>query len=115
VDEAGDDEQEGRQLWRLVLGGDRPWRDDRVLHRLLGVDLTVFDIGSIDGEFYVKFTLQNKDDDYKLMGFVCSLYMVLHNKNTRRNFLIEMTHICSKESLPYIGGDFNIMCSPEDK
>jgi hypothetical protein len=33
---------------------------------LLGVDLDVFDIGGIDeGEFYVKFTLCNKSDNFK--------------------------------------------------
>jgi exonuclease III len=81
---------------------------------LLGVDLTVFDIGSIDeGDFYVKFTLRNKDDDYKWALFV--VYGPAQQEN-KENFLIEMAHICSIESLPYIiGGDFNILRSPEDK
>jgi hypothetical protein len=81
---------------------------------LLGVDLTVFDIGSIDeGDFYVKFTLRNKDYDYKWALFV--VYGPAQQEN-KENFLIEMAHICSIESLPYIiGGDFNILRSPEDK
>jgi hypothetical protein len=33
---------------------------------LLGVDLRTFDIGAIDeGDFYIKFHLCNKVDDYK--------------------------------------------------
>lgn len=81
---------------------------------LLEVDLTVSDIGSIDeGDFYVKFTLWNKNDGYKWALFV--VYGPAQ-KEHKESFLTEMAHICNKESLPYIiGGDFNIMRHPENK
>ncbi|WVZ64948.1 hypothetical protein U9M48_014390 [Paspalum notatum var. saurae] len=58
----------------------------------LGVDLMVYDIGAIDkGDFYIKFTVRNKNDGFNAR--------FLH-----------------KEILPYLnGGEFNIMHSPEDK
>jgi exonuclease III len=81
---------------------------------LLGVDLSVFDIGAInEGNFYVKFTLR-----YKLFDFKFVLYSIygpaqIQNKGA---FLAELTNTCSKENLPFIiGGDFNIMRKPEDK
>lgn len=78
---------------------------------LLCVDLTVFDIGAIDElDFYVKFTLRNKQDDFKWSLF--AVYGPAQQQH-KENFLAEMAHICSKESLPYlIGGDFNITCHP---
>jgi exonuclease III len=81
---------------------------------LLGVDLSVFDIGAIDeGVFYVKFTLRYKSNDFKFV--LCSIYgpTQLQNKGA---FLVELANTCSKENLPYlIGGDFNIMRKLEDK
>ena len=48
------------------------------------------------------------------MGFVCSLWPC--TKRQKENFLIEMAHVCNKESPPYIiGGNFNIMRQPQDK
>jgi hypothetical protein len=76
-------------------------------HPLLGVDLSVFDIGAIDeGDFYVKFTLR-----YKTNGFKFVLYSVygpaqVQNKNV---FLSELANTCSKESLPYIIGGILIL------
>jgi hypothetical protein len=66
------------------------------------VDLNIFDIGAIDeGDFYVKFTLRCKVNDFKF-----SLYSVYgpaqaHNKSA---FLVELANTCSKETLPYIIG-----------
>lgn len=81
---------------------------------LLGVDLSIFYIGSISkGDFYVKFTLQNKDD-----GFKWVLYAVYEpaQEDHKQTFLTELASSCSHEQLPYvIGGDFNIMRRPEDK
>jgi hypothetical protein len=81
---------------------------------LLGVDLNVFDIGAIDeGDFYVKFTLQIKSNYFKFALY--SVYGPAQNQN-KNAFLAELANTCYKESLPYmIGGDFNIMRSPEDK
>ena len=81
---------------------------------LLGVDLTIFDIGAIDeGDFYVKFTLRYKLNDFKFVLY--SIYGPAQPQN-KSAFLSELANTCSKEHLPYlIGGDFNIMRNPEDK
>jgi exonuclease III len=81
---------------------------------LLCVNLTVYDTGAIgEGDFYVKFTLRNKND-----GFKWSLFAVYGpaQQQDKELFLTEMANVCSKETLPYIiGGDFNILRRPEDK
>ncbi|CAD6255780.1 unnamed protein product [Miscanthus lutarioriparius] len=81
---------------------------------LLGVDLNFFDIGAIDeGDFYVKFTLRCKSNDFKFVLYTVYGPAQIQNKNA---FLVELANTCSKESLPYIiGGDFNIMREREDK
>jgi hypothetical protein len=81
---------------------------------LLGVDLSVFDIGAIDeGDFYVKFTLRYKSTDFKFVLY--SIYGPAQSQN-KAAFLAELANTCSKENLPYlVGGDFNIMRKPEDK
>ena len=105
-------------LKNLCAGHDFIWHTmaphGRSRGMLLGVDLSVFDIGAIDeGDFYIKFTLRYKANDFKF-----NLYSVygpaqIQNKSA---FLVELANTCSKEPLPYIiGGDFNIMRSPEDK
>jgi hypothetical protein len=74
---------------------------------LLGVDLSIFDIGAIDeGDFYVKFTLR-----YKTNGFKFVLYSIygptqVQNKSV---FLSELANTCSKESLPYVLGGILIL------
>jgi exonuclease III len=81
---------------------------------LLGVDLNIFYIGAIDeGDFYVKFTLRYKSNDFKFVLY--SIYGPAQSQN-KCAFLSELANTCSKEHLPYIlGGDFNIMRNPEDK
>jgi exonuclease III len=81
---------------------------------LLGVDLNVFDIGSIvEGDFYVKFTLRCKTNGFKFVLYSVYGPAQIQNKSA---FLSELANTCSKETLLYmIGGDFNIMRAPEDK
>jgi hypothetical protein len=81
---------------------------------LLGVDLSVFDIGAIDeGDFYVKFTLRYKSTDFKFVLY--SIYGSAQSQN-KAAFLAELANTCSKENLPFlVGGDFNIMRKLEDK
>jgi exonuclease III len=81
---------------------------------LLGVDLSVFDIGAIDeGDFYVKFTLRYKSTDFKFVLYSIYGPAQLQNKGA---FLAELANTCSRETLPFIiDGDFNIMRKPEDK
>lgn len=80
----------------------------------MGIDLDVFDIGAIDeGDFYVKFTLRNKQDDFKW-----SLATVYGPAQADRKemFLAELVRLGSQESLPLvIGGDFNILRCPSEK
>jgi hypothetical protein len=75
---------------------------------LLGVDLSVFDIGAIhEGDFYVKFTLRYKSTDFKFVHY--SIYGPAQSQN-KGAFLAELANTCSKEKLTFlIGGDFNIM------
>jgi hypothetical protein len=81
---------------------------------LLGVDLEVFDIGAIDeGDFYIKFHLCNKGDNFKW-----ALVVVYGpaQEDQKANFLAEMVNMCSREALPIlIGGDFNILRRPDEK
>ena len=78
------------------------------------MDLNVFDIRAIDeGDFYVKFTLRLKSNDFK---FVLDTVYGPAQLQYKSAFLVELTNTCSKETLPFIiGGDFNIMRRPEDK
>jgi hypothetical protein len=80
----------------------------------MGVDLNVFDIGAIDkGDFYVKFHLCNKSDEFK-WARVC-VYDPAQNDHKER-FLAELVHMCSHVSLPVlIRGDFNLLRYPRDK
>jgi hypothetical protein len=81
---------------------------------LLGIDLDIFDIGAIDeGDFYVKFHLCNKVNDFKWA--LVAVYGPAQS-NLKEQFLTEMIHMCSHEQLPIlIGGDFNILRSPSEK
>jgi len=74
----------------------------------------MLDIGAIDeGDFYVKFTLRLKSNDFKFVLYAVYGPAQLQNKSA---FLVELANTCSKETLPYIiGGDFNIMRGPKDK
>jgi hypothetical protein len=74
---------------------------------LLGVDLSVFDIGAIDeGDFYVKFTLRYKENGFKFVLY--SVYGPTQSQN-KSAFLLELANTCSKESLPYIIGGILIL------
>jgi hypothetical protein len=67
---------------------------------ILGVNLTIFDIGDIDErDFYSKFRLRNKPD-----VFVWSLFVV-HGpaqNDLKSAFLVEMANMCSAESRAFI-------------
>jgi hypothetical protein len=60
---------------------------------LLGVDLGAFDIGAIDvGDFYVKFTLRYKPNDFKFVLY--SIYGPAQVQN-KGAFLAEITNTLS--------------------
>jgi hypothetical protein len=74
---------------------------------LLGVDLSIFDIGAIDdGDFYVKFTLRYKNNGFKFVLY--SIYGPAQVQN-KSAFLSELDKACSKESLPYVLGGILIL------
>src|SRR6185436_12822376 len=81
---------------------------------LLGVDMQVFDIGTIaKGDFYVKFTLRCKNDGFNFVLY--TVYGPAQYQN-KQEFLVELANTCLKETLPYlIGEDFNIMRRPDEK
>jgi hypothetical protein len=80
---------------------------------LLGVNLDSLDIGSIEeGDFYVKFHLKNKSDDFKWV--LVAVYGAAQPK-FKGVFLTELVHTCSKENLPILlDGDFNIIRNPSE-
>jgi hypothetical protein len=81
---------------------------------LMGIDMDIYDIGSIDErDFYVKFILCNKNDCFKWALTV--VYGPAQN-DRKDAFLTELVQFVSRETLPIvIGGDFNILRGPKDK
>ena len=81
---------------------------------ILGAHLLTFDIGEIEeGEFFIRFKLRHKEDDFKFN--LISVYGPAQ-LDQKPNFLSEMVRVCSKEALPIIiGGDFNIIRRPDEK
>ena len=69
---------------------------------LLGVNLESFDLGSIEeGDFYIKFHLRNKEDEFKWI--LVAVYGAAQPE-FKEAFLIELVRTCSKESIPLIMG-----------
>jgi exonuclease III len=81
---------------------------------LLGVNLDVCDIGSIEeGEFFIKFQLRNRTDDFHWC--LVAVYGAAQPE-FKEQFLTELVQACSKVSLPLlVGGDFNIIRNPSEK
>jgi hypothetical protein len=78
---------------------------------LLGVDLQIFDIGAIEeGDYFVKFRLCNKVDEFKwALVFV---YEPAQDE-FKESFLAELVNMCSHKNLPLVvGGDYNILRHP---
>lgn len=105
-------------LRNLCAGRDYLWHCKEPRGRsggiLLGIDLSVFDIGAIDeGDFYVRFLLLNKNDGFK-WSLVC-VYGPAQD-NLKEMFLAELVNMASKVTEPIlIGGDFNILHSSTEK
>jgi hypothetical protein len=81
---------------------------------LLGIDLDVYDIGTIDeGDFYVKFHLCNKNNRFKWA--LVAIYGPTQD-NFKESFLSGLVNMCRHEALPImLGGDFNIIRKPDEK
>jgi exonuclease III len=81
---------------------------------LVSVDANKFDIANIShGDFYVKFKLRNKNDNFEWV--LIAVYGAAQNEH-KESFLRELVHTCSSEPSPLlVGGDFNIIRSPSEK
>jgi hypothetical protein len=80
---------------------------------LLGVNLDVVSIIQIvHSNFIVKFKLKNKCDNFEWI--LMAVYGPAQEEK-KDNFLQELAHACSTETLPLlVGGDFNILRNPSD-
>jgi len=81
---------------------------------LLGVNSLILDLFLIvEGEFFIKFHLNNKQDDFKW------ILMVVYGpaqEDFKSVFLSELVRTCQQNTLPtLIGGDFNIMRHIKEK
>jgi exonuclease III len=87
---------------------------DRSGGMMLGINPLIFDIGQIkEGDFFIRFWLRRKDDDFKFN--LISVYGPAQ-LDLKTQFLSELVRVCSKDTLPIIiGSDFNIIRSPDDK
>jgi hypothetical protein len=81
---------------------------------LLGVCMEELDIGGIEeGEFFVKFRLRNKKDDFKWA--LVAVYGAA-KPEFKEAFLTELVQSCQKEKIPVcVGGDFNIIRNRSEK
>jgi hypothetical protein len=81
---------------------------------LLGVNATVLDISMIvEGEFYIKFHLCNKLNNFKWI--LMDVYGPVQD-NFKTAFLSELVRACQQNPLPtIIGGNFNIMRHSKEK
>jgi hypothetical protein len=118
ISETGRSDFSPRFLKKLCSGRDYLWYSKAPRSRsggmLLWVDLQTFDIRAIDkGDFYIKFHLCNKVDDYKWALVV--VYGPAQDESKER-FLAELVNMCSHERLPLlVGGDYNILRNSSEK
>jgi crotonobetainyl-CoA:carnitine CoA-transferase CaiB-like acyl-CoA transferase len=75
---------------------------------LLGIGLSVFDIGAIDeGDFYVKFTLRYKSTDFKFVLY--SIYGLAQSQN-KAAFLIELANPAQRRTFLFLLVGILILC-----
>jgi hypothetical protein len=81
---------------------------------LLGVNIDLLDVGTVeDGDFFVKFRVRDKKDDFKWV--LLAVYGAAQPE-FKESFLTELVQACRGECLPLcIGGDFNIIRSSSEK
>jgi hypothetical protein len=106
-----------RFLKNLCVGRDYLWHCKSPKGRsggmLLGVDLQFFDTGAIEeGDYYVKFHICNKANDFK---WALVLVYGLTQDEHKEGFLAALVNMCSHENLPLLmGGDYNILRHPSE-
>jgi exonuclease III len=118
ISETGRSEFTPRFLKNLCAGREYLWHCKAPIGRsggmLMGVDLQTFDIGAIEeGDYYIKFHLCNKTDEFKWA--LVMVYGPAQAEN-KEQFLAELVRMCSHENLPLLmGGDYNILRHPSEK
>ena len=80
----------------------------------MGINAMVLDLSLIvEGEFFIKFHLRNKNDDFKWI--LMAVYGPAQDE-FKPPFLSELVYTCQQNPLPtLIGGDFNIMRHSKEK
>jgi exonuclease III len=105
-------------LKNLCAGRDYLWHSKAPRGRsgdiLLGVDLQIYDIGAIEeGDYYAKFHICNKSDNFKWALVV--VYGPAQEEH-KESFLAKLLNMCSHENLPLVmDGDYNILRHPSEK
>lgn len=105
-------------LDRLAGGADFIWHclppRGRSGGILLGINAAVMDLSLIvEGEFYVKFHLRNKEDRFEWI--LMAVYGPAQDE-FKSSFLAELVRACQQNPHPtLIGGDFNILRSSTEK
>jgi hypothetical protein len=110
--ESGKQDMQRANLSQLSGGADFVWHclppRGRSSGILLGINATVLQISMIvEGEFYIKFHLCNKIDNFK---WILMATYGPAQEEFKTTFLSELVCTYQQNSLPtLIGGDFNIM------
>jgi hypothetical protein len=118
ISETGRSEFSPRFLKNLCSGRDYLWYSKTPRGRsggmLLFIDLQMYDTGAIEeGDYYVKFHLCNKSDNFKWALVV--VYGCTQDDN-KESLLAELVNMCSHENLPLVmSGDYNILRHPSEK
>jgi hypothetical protein len=118
VMETGKQDMSKTNLSRLSGGADFVWHclppKGRSGGILLGINATVLDLTMIvEGEFYLKFHLCNKTDNFKWI--LMAVYGPAQD-NFKTAFLTELVRACQQNVLPtIIGGAFNILRHRKEK
>src|SRR6266508_3833486 len=105
-------------LARLSGGSDFVWHclppRGRSGGILLGINATSFDLSLIvEGDFFIKFHLCNKSDNFKWI--LMAVYGPAQD-DFKTAFLAELVRTCQENLLPpLIGGDFNVMRHSTEK
>jgi len=114
VMETGKQDMSRSNLNRLSGGADFIWHclppRGRSGGILLGINAMVLDLSLIvEGEFFIKFHLLNKNDDFKWI--LMAVYGPAQDE-FKSTFLSELVHTCQQNLLPtLIGGGTSILCA----
>ena len=116
--ETGKSDMSKTNLTRLSGGADFVWHclppRGRSGGILLGINAAVLDLSlTVEGEFFVKFHLRNKEDNFKWI--LMAVYGPAQD-DFKSSFLAELVRACQQNPAPtLISGYFNILKSSNEK